>query len=158
MTEKKKLSWRCKNIQQQRDKATIYNSREWKELRAAKLRANPLCEQCVADGEAKGIRGGYIRAASCVHHIHPIEDTKTYEEMRHWAFLWGNLQSLCRECHARIHNQVGYHRKENVKARREQSFERWKARMMTTQQPAAVVLLEGDSDSEIHLPSSLSRE
>ena len=124
--DKKRLPWRCRNLQQAKDKAEIYNSREWHDLRIAKLRANQQCEQCIADGEAQGIEGGYIRSASVVHHIHPIEESQTMEEMRHWAFLWSNLQSLCRECHARIHNQKGYHTKKNVKARRDQAFERWK--------------------------------
>lgn len=125
----KKLPWRCKNKKQAKDKAEIYNSREWHELRAAKLAANPLCEQCIADGEAKGIEGGYIRAARLVHHIHPIEESNTMEEMRHWAFLWGNLQSLCCECHSRIHGQKGYHKKANVKVREKQRFERWKNKL-----------------------------
>lgn len=49
--------------------------------------------------------------------------------MKHWAFLWGNLQSLCFECHNRIHNQKGYHTKPAVKARSKQSFERWKDKL-----------------------------
>ena len=35
--------WRAKNQKQAKDKMDIYNSREWKELRALKLRTNPLC-------------------------------------------------------------------------------------------------------------------
>ena len=131
--DKKRLPWRCKNIKQAKDKEEIYNSREWHELRAEKLAANPLCEQCLADGKAKGIKEGYLRTATIVHHIHPIEESTTMAEMRHWAFLWGNLQSLCRECHAKIHNQKGYHKKENVKTRRKQSFERWKDGQMAKQ-------------------------
>ena len=78
MTDKKKrLPWRCKNHQQAKDKATIYNSREWKELRRAKLREQPLCEMCLADGRASGVAGGWIRSAHCVHHITPIETAAT---------------------------------------------------------------------------------
>ena len=78
MTEqKKRLPWRCKNQKQAKDKATIYNSREWKELRRAKLRAQPLCEKCLADGRAAGVAGGWIRSAHCVHHITPIETAAT---------------------------------------------------------------------------------
>ena len=126
---KKRLPWRCKTSKQAKDKAEIYNSKEWHRLRAEKLAANPLCEQCREDGIANGVLpDGYIRLATCVHHSHPIEDSSSMEEMKHWAFMWGNLRSLCRECHARIHNQQGYHKKENVKARRDQAFERWKER------------------------------
>lgn len=119
--KKQRLPWRCKDKKQAKDKATIYNSSEWHETRAAKLEANPLCELCEAEG--------YYRSATLVHHIHPIEDSRTMEEMKHWAFLWTNLQSLCRECHNKIHNQKGYHKKENVKARGKQALERWKSRL-----------------------------
>lgn len=136
--QKKRLPWRCKNTRQAKDKAEIYNSKEWHELRARKLAANPLCEQCIQDGQAKGIRMGYIRSATVVHHIHPIEESNTMDEMRHWAFMWGNLQSLCRECHARIHTQNGYHKKENVKARKDQAFERWKERQQRWQSGACI--------------------
>ena len=139
MSNGKRLPWRCKSTKQAKDKAEIYNSREWKELRAAKLAANPLCEQCIQDGQAKGIPHGYARSATVVHHIHPIEESNSMDEMRHWAFMWGNLQSLCRECHARIHNQKGYHKRENVKARRDQAFERWKSKMQGDSTP-----MEGD--------------
>ena len=124
----KRLAWRCANIQQQRDKAEIYNSKEWHELRARKLAANPLCEMCQEEGRKRGIKYGYVRSATLVHHIHPIEESNTMDEMRHWAFMWSNLQSLCRECHNRIHNQKGYHTKPKVKEREAQRLERWKER------------------------------
>ena len=75
MTQKKKpTSWRCRTPKQQKDKAEIYNSREWKELRILKLRANPLCEVCE--------REGIVTAAHAVHHRHPIEDSSSKAEMR----------------------------------------------------------------------------
>ena len=126
MTEqKKRLPWRCKNQQQAKDKATIYNSREWKELRIQKLRANPLCEQCQKDGEAAGIPGGYIRSATCVHHIVPIETARTKEEMRRLAFDWNNLMSLCKSCHARIHKELGSNTAKIVRQRAEARQDRW---------------------------------
>ena len=128
MADRKRLPWRCKNSRQAKDKAEIYNSREWHELRARKLAANPLCEVCQDEGRKRGIKYGYIRSATVVHHIHPIEESTSMEEMRHWAFMWSNLQSLCRECHARIHNQKGYHTKPKVKEREAQRLERWKDR------------------------------
>lgn len=119
----KRLSWRCRDARQQKDKATIYNSREWRELRIAKLRANPLCEMC----EAEGI----VRSAHCVHHTHPIEDSTSMEEMRKWAFMWSNLVSLCDECHTRIHKDAKSHTREAVKQREADRHERWKDRMLT---------------------------
>ena len=118
MSEKKKrLPWRCKNQQQAKDKATIYNSREWKELRLAKLRSQPLCEKCLADG--------WIRSAHCVHHITPIETAATMEEMRRLAFNPVNLMSLCDECHHKIHEEMRSFDPANVKARAEARHARW---------------------------------
>ena len=78
------MSWRARNQKQAKDKQTIYNSREWRELREQKLRANPLCEVC----QQKGI----VTAAHQVHHIHPIEDSHSVQEMRKWAFMYGTRQ------------------------------------------------------------------
>lgn len=127
MTDKKRLAWRCRNIQQQKDKAEIYNSREWKQLRAEKLRANPLCEMCIREGEAKGIKGGYITAATCVHHIEPIETATTKEQMRRMAFVPLNrLMSLCQACHAKVHKELGSNTRRVVAERAEARQARWK--------------------------------
>ena len=117
--DKKPTSWRCRNQKQQKDKAEIYNSREWKELRIAKLRStNGLCEECM--------KQGIVTSARCVHHRHPIEDSTSKAEMRKWAFMWENLVSVCDACHAKIHKEERSHTKEAVKARAEQRHERWK--------------------------------
>lgn len=110
-----------------KDKQNIYNSREWKELRIMKLRANPLCEQCIKDGEAVGIPGGYIRSATCVHHIVPIETAKTKEEMRRLALDCGlnGLMALCQSCHAKIHKQLGSNTAKIVRQRAEARQDRW---------------------------------
>ena len=132
MTEqKKRLPWRCKNQQQAKDKATIYNSREWKHLTILKKRANPLCEQCIKDGEAAGIPGGYIRSATCVHHIVPIETARTNEEMRRLAFDWNTLMSLCKSCHARIHKELGSNTAKIVRQRAEARQDRWADNLMS---------------------------
>ena len=118
VSKKKPTAWRCKNIQQQKDKNEIYQSREWRELRIQKLRANPDCELCEAEG--------VVHSTECIHHIHPIEESSTKEEMRKWAFMWSNLQSLCRYHHAKIHQEAGANKKENVQERRELRHQRWK--------------------------------
>ena len=129
--QKKRLPWRCKNQQQAKDKATIYNSREWKELRREKLRAQPLCEKCLADGRAAGVAGGWIRSAHCVHHIVPIETATTMEEMKRLAFCSNmsnpldGLMSLCDECHHKIHEEMRSFDPANVKARAEARQARW---------------------------------
>lgn len=119
----KRLPYRCKNQQQAKDKATIYNSKRWKLLKAEKLAVNYLCERCNAEGRT--------RPATCVHHIVPIETATTFAEMERLAFcgLQG-LMSLCRECHAAIHREQHSHSKEVVKERQRTRNERWKAALM----------------------------
>ena len=124
------MSWRCKNLKQRKDKQTIYNSREWRELRTRKLRANPLCELC----QQKGI----VTAAHQVHHIHPIEDSHSVQEMRKWAFMYENLQSLCDQCHAYIHKAEGKGTKALAIERAKQRHDRWADGLMqrfTTTKP-----------------------
>jgi len=69
-----------------------YNCARWRRLRKAKLRVNPLCELCLA----KNI----VRATEEVHHIKPIDINNPDEEM---IYDWGNLESLCKECHHIVH-------------------------------------------------------
>ena len=131
MTDKKKrLPWRCKNAKQAKDKSEIYNSKEWKELTILKKRVNPLCEQCIKDGEAIGIPGGYVKSVECVHHIIPIETARTKEEMRRLAFNWDNLMSLCKSCHARIHKELGSNTAKIVRQRAEARQDRWADNLM----------------------------
>ena len=120
---RKPTAWRCKNAQQQRDKNEIYQSREWANLRVAKFRANPLCELCLAEG--------IIQSTQAIHHKHPIEDSSTMDEMRKWAFMWDNLQSVCRYHHAKIHQENGSNTKEVVKQRAEARHARWKESLMS---------------------------
>ena len=126
-----RLPWRCNTSKQAKDKASIYNSREWKDLRILKLRANPLCEQCIKDGEAVGIPGGYVRSATCVHHIVPIETAKTKDEMKRLAFDPHNLMALCQSCHARIHKEMGSNTAKIVRQRAEARQDRWADNLMS---------------------------
>ncbi|MBQ4386153.1 MAG: HNH endonuclease [Prevotella sp.] len=114
---KRPTSWRCRNPKQQKDKQEIYNSREWRDLRILKLRANPLCEVC----EQEGI----VTAAHAVHHRHPIEESTSKAEMRKWAFMWDNLVSVCDACHAKIHKEMKSNSKQNVAHRRQLAHDRW---------------------------------
>jgi len=117
---KKPTSWRCRNPKQQKDKAEIYNSREWKELRIAKLRStNGLCEECM--------KQGIITSARCVHHVVPIETARTKDEMWRLAIGCGlqGLQSLCFACHARIHKEIGSNTAKIVRQRAEARQDRW---------------------------------
>ena len=126
MRDKKPTSWRCRNPKQQKDKAEIYNSREWKELRIAKLRStNGLCEECMKEG--------IVTSARCVHHVVPIETARTKDEMKRLAIDCGlqGLKSLCFACHARIHKELGSNTAKVVKARAEARQDRWADNLMS---------------------------
>ena len=47
----------------------LINSRKWRQLRAEKLAANPLCERHLKEGK--------VVAASVVHHIVEVESSHT---------------------------------------------------------------------------------
>ena len=100
----------------------IYQSREWRELRVLKYRANPTCELCEREG-------GYIRAAQAIHHITPIETAKTMDEMKQLAYQWSNLLSVCREHHARLHKEMGSNTTQTIQQRAEDRRERWRDRL-----------------------------
>ena len=122
----KKRNWRGVSDKVAKDKQEIYNSREWKHLTILKKRANPLCEQCIKDGEAIGIPGGYVKSVECVHHIIPIETARTKEEMRRLAFDWNNLMSLCKS----IHKELGSNTAKIVRQRAEARQDRWADNLM----------------------------
>ena len=114
----KKRNWRGVSDKVAKDKQEIYNSREWHELRAAKLRStNGLCEECM--------KQGIVTAARCVHHIVPIETAKTKDEMKRLAFDVNNLRALCFACHARIHKELGSNTAKIVRQRAEARKDRW---------------------------------
>ena len=141
----KRLAWRCRDIQQQRDKAEIYNSKEWRLLKERKKQANPLCEMCIEEGRKAGVKRGYIHSVECVHHKIPIETAHNMEEMRRLAFDWNNLQSLCKRHHHEVHNQQGYHTREAVQERKQSAFERWKERQQRGQSGACISSAEHEA-------------
>jgi len=80
---------------QRLDKAgyRYYNTLNWVRLRDLKLSANPVCERCE-------------RALSeCVHHITPFLNGNSENEINRMFNDWGNLMSLCNDCHAVIHQK-----------------------------------------------------
>ena len=122
----KKRNWRGVSDKVAKDKREIYNSREWKELRIAKLRSTDgLCEECM--------KQGIVTAARCVHHIVPIETARTKDEMRRLALDCGlqGLKSLCFACHARIHKELGSNTAKIVRQRAEARQDRWADNLMS---------------------------
>jgi 5-methylcytosine-specific restriction protein A len=69
----------------------FYQTPAWKRLRAAKRRANPLCEKCE--------RNGRTRQMDEVHHKKPWETGSTPEIQWQLFTDYDNLESLCTTCH-----------------------------------------------------------
>lgn len=77
------------------DRQKIYQSAKWKKLREAKLMADPLCEQCLANG--------IIKPAIDIHHIDSFMNYTGNKRLQ-LAYDYRNLQSLCKECHSEKHH------------------------------------------------------
>lgn len=105
----------------------LLNSKRWRELRLSYLRDHPLCERCVAEGEARGIPGGYITPAVDLHHRVPVELAKNQAEMERLAFDPSNLQALCVPCHIRTHQEAKSHTKAAHLQREADRLEQWAA-------------------------------
>lgn len=85
----------------------IYNTSEWKKLRDWHIKTNPLCEDCLNDDMTNedGRIGQHINCADEVHHIIPISNGKTEEEMKELAYDPNNLVSLCKFHHHLRHRR-----------------------------------------------------
>jgi len=100
----------------------MLNDRRWMDTkRIVWQRANGLCEQCKAEG--------YVTAGVDCHHIIPFESGKTIQECERLCYDPNNCRLLCVPCHRKEHDMKGYHKRENVEARREQRMTRWKERI-----------------------------
>lgn len=86
-------------------------STKWQRLRRQKINANPLCEMCQ--------REGIVKAAQEVHHKTPVESAPARTDQELLMFSLDNLQSLCRECHKKVHEVLGKNTKEERAKRNE---------------------------------------
>lgn len=82
----------------EKTKATgFYNSGAWKQTRRNyKQSVGGLCERCLA----KGI----IAPAEVIHH--KVELTPDNIKDLNISLGWDNLQALCRQCHAEVHDEI----------------------------------------------------
>lgn len=73
----------------------LYSSTAWKRCREAyaKSKGN-LCEVCLS----KGI----YKPGEIVHHKQPLTPENVNDP--HVSLNWDNLQLVCRDCHAQIHD------------------------------------------------------
>lgn len=81
-------------------KDRFYGTSEWKHVRQAYLRSvGGLCERC--------LRAGLIRGAEFVHHKEHLDDANVMDP--EVATGYGNLEALCRDCHAAEHAKRRYY-------------------------------------------------
>lgn len=79
----------------------IYNTKEWRNLRQAKLEANPLCENCLANDK--------VSPATEVHHKKFISSGDSFLAMQSLGYDYNNLLSLCSYCHHKFHTYAKQH-------------------------------------------------
>ena len=74
---------------------TFYDSPAWKRTRRAYASSvGGLCERC--------LRSGRYTAGVIVHHKKPLTPENIQDP--HVALDWSNLELVCRDCHAEIHD------------------------------------------------------
>ena len=75
----------------------FYSSRAWKDARRNyKQSVGGLCEEC--------LKKGIITPAEIVHHKTPLTDDNVSDLSI--SLGWCNLQALCRDCHAKAHEEM----------------------------------------------------
>lgn len=73
----------------------IYQSKQWHNMRSGYLQDHPLCEVHLLNGE-------YVPAEH-VHHKKSFMLGRDLQEQMALAYSYGNLCSLCSECHNTLH-------------------------------------------------------
>lgn len=81
----------------ERIRKEVYATSKWRKLRVAKLIEQPLCEICLQNGK--------VTAGIDVHHIISFVSILDPLKRKEVAYDYNNLQTLCKECHQKIHNQ-----------------------------------------------------
>ena len=96
----------------------LLNDKRWKLLRAQVFRrSNGLCELCLKEG--------IYTPGVDVHHIQPVEQAKTVQEMERLAYNPNNCQLLCVACHIKVHQSMRTHTKEKVMENKERARRRF---------------------------------
>lgn len=88
---RKEIHKEYNRTRQDKEFVRLYGSARWKAVRQLKLNRDPLCEMCRAKGD--------LVQAQVVHHIKEAKDRPDL------FFDIENLQSLCNECHNRLHKK-----------------------------------------------------
>ena len=103
--QQKKSSSPKKVTDMKKLRATAYNNIQWRKMRDSYLKLHPLCEEC--------LRKGKITPAEDVHHI---RSPFSKGDVNYTLLLdYDNLMSVCKNCHADIHNkQLGHVNPEEI--------------------------------------------
>ena len=92
-----------------KDYRKLIHTPRWLRLRRDILTEHPLCERCEADG--------YVTPATEVHHRKPVEYGINYNEKYRLMYDPKNLCALCRDCHVKVHIEMGRSGKEATRRR-----------------------------------------
>lgn len=85
-----------------------YNTKQWRDLRNLYFQQHPICEICEQEGK--------IVQAEDIHHKKSPFEFGLDEATKQYRLLdWNNLQALCKEHHAKIHNQQQEEQREKKK-------------------------------------------
>ena len=76
------------------ERQKIYNTKRWRDLRILKLQQSPVCEIC-----------GSIDNLQVHHIVSPFNGYHSPEEYDRLAYDITNLQTLCQQCHEKIHGK-----------------------------------------------------
>lgn len=95
LPQKKTKNTNRQNTDSRKLRQKAYNTTAWKKLRESYIKNHPLCEECLDKGK--------VTAAEDVHHI--TSPFSNGEINYHLLLDSNNLKSLCKECHAAIHNK-----------------------------------------------------
>ena len=108
----------------------MFNDPRWADIkRLVWHRDGGRCQVCKREGIEAGIEDGYIRSGFACHHIIPFESAKTQAEMERLFFDPQNIMLVCKECHDKLHRELGSKTKAKVKERRAERFSRWVDKM-----------------------------
>ena len=90
---KKKKSTKHSNTDRRELRKSAYNTTVWRKLRMSYMKEHPVCEECIKNGK--------VTAADSIHHKKsPFKGNEV-----NWNLFLDpdNLESICRECHAKVH-------------------------------------------------------
>lgn len=103
---KKKHTVSQTEMPKKRERAKVYSSKLWADLRTGHLISRPLCECCLLEDK--------ITPAIDVHHLISFTNYQGAERL-FYAYDSRNLASLCKECHWKIHHNEDFRAKYTAK-------------------------------------------